>query len=459
MTERKKEGNFFRVTKRIINNYLSQKEKEMLNTKREKAEQPLPDQSYLLTLFWFLLEVSPELTGINFINRFKTLYDEEITKTNAELRACGMPPLHPHHPDIIRVIEESNANYIIDLFQTNFVRLKRTSAYDCVIKYKINGNEKLNLIDSSELVLVFQENYRQSHARSNDLLKMIVCNEIKMDGVFLEFHLIHYGKWTKRQHFSNEISLVDSDFNTESNLKSYIKPTPILKDFINNKEISVQLKDTAHFLIAGETNSGKTTFATYLTAKLCVNTPNSELFILDYKGDDSLTKFKDHERYFCYKDCQKGMLEVYKLFSSRLENTEPSNTHIICYFDELASYINSFEKKSDRDEQQRMIAEILMMGRSKSVNFITSVQRPDAQLFALGSRINYSFKFLMGSSCGDSHASRMMFDTSETTFKACKQGSGYVSINGSSPVVGTVPHIKNINGMYKVLHQSLENRN
>lgn len=46
----------------------------------------------------------------------------------------------------------------------------------------------------------------------------------------------------------------------------------------------------------------------------------------------------------------------------------------------MISYFSS--SNSEKNKIQKIIAEILMMGRSKKVHIITSTQRPDSSLFA-----------------------------------------------------------------------------
>ena len=152
----------------------------------------------------------------------------------------------------------------------------------------------------------------------------------------------------------------------------------ILNAIDDNKKISITLTSCPHYLITGGTGSGKTTFSLYLIAKLCLSYKEATVYILDFKGDEHFQRFNSYENYFSYTDCMIGLKEIYEIFNNRLINTEDFSPLII-FIDELASMISYFSgSNSEKNKIQKIIAEILMMGRSKKVHIITSTQRPDS---------------------------------------------------------------------------------
>ena len=170
----------------------------------------------------------------------------------------------------------------------------------------------------------------------------------------------------------------------------------ILNAIDDNKKISITLTSCPHYLITGGTGSGKTTFSLYLIAKLCLSYKEATVYILDFKGDENFQRFNNYENYFSYTDCMIGLKEIYEIFNNRLINTEDFSPLII-FIDELASMISYFSgSNSEKNKIQKIIDEILMMGRSKKVHIITSTQRPDSSLFANGARDNYTFKLGLG---------------------------------------------------------------
>lgn len=96
------------------------------------------------------------------------------------------------------------------------------------------------------------------------------------------------------------------------------------------------------------------------------------------------------------------------------------------------------------------------MGRSKRVNIITSVQRPDASLFQLGSRINYSLKLQLMN--GDTESRRMLFDTNDTEFLPCNKGFGYMSLHNNPPIQVGVPLISDFTKVDSFINKALTNQ-
>lgn len=426
-----------------------QKQKLIANQKK-----PLSINEYFTSFFWFLLEESNLVTGIDFNSRLKIECLRKTENMNAWCKYNGLPPINPSSPDFIEALNATllkNPKFINEILdEKQFITLEQHKKYELTFKYKISGKEKEAVGDLEEITQRFNINFQNSRGSTQN--GIIHCNEVTFDGKFLYFHLTHYGKWKDPNNIlALELEIVAPLKSSSTN------GIPILHDYERNKIISVTLEDTPHFLICGETGSGKTFFSTFLVASVCNQTQNTHLFIFDFKGDEAFHRFKKHERYYHYKECQEGLEKLYDLFSKRLDGSNKERHLIIVLFDELASYINSFQKRAEKEIQQKMISEILMMGRSKKIHLFTSTQRPDAELFKLGSRINYSFKYLMGNSCINSDSQKMMFDTKNIDFKSCKQGCGYVSINGGTPTLASVPTIDNLQTVYNVLDRALLN--
>jgi len=223
----------------------------------------------------------------------------------------------------------------------------------------------------------------------------------------------------------------------------------ILNDIDNFKKIGISLASSPHYLITGGTGSGKTTFSLYLIAKLCLLYKEATVYILDFKGDEHFQRFNNYENYFSYTDCMTGLEEIYEIFNNRLTSTEDFSSLII-FIDELASMISYFSvSNSDKNKIQKIIAEILMMGRSKSVHIITSTQRPDSSLFSNGARDNYTFKLGLGNL--SSEAKKMLFPSTDIIFKKCSIGYGYVSLHSNDPIFVGVPVFSNYEKIYSVI--------
>ena len=183
--------------------------------------------------------------------------------------------------------------------------------------------------------------------------------------------------------------------------------------------------------------------------KLCLTYKNAKVYILDFKGDDSFREFNNFNNYFIYSDCLAGLREVYEEFNERLKNT--GNFYpLIIFIDELASMISYFSRTtSEKNEIQRIIAEMLMMGRGKRVHIVTSTQRPDSNLFSNGARDNYTFKLGLGNL--SSEAKKMLFPSTDIIFKKCGIGYGYVSLHSNDPIFVGVPVFSNFKKIYTLI--------
>lgn len=436
-----------------INTFLEHQQFKQNQKLREEQNTPLGVNEYFISLFYFLIEQSNLITGIDFKTRLQNECNKKTVQMNEWRKYKGYPPLIPSSPDFIESLNitlHTNPAFVNEILQDKgYISLLKQNRYEVTFKYQLSGKEKEALGDMEIITRKFNENFQNSNGYSKN--GIIYCHEtIFEEKKSLVFHLIHYGKWQAPYNMQNEELGIEMKSNNSSTID-------VLHDYENNNIISINLKEIPHYLICGESGSGKTFFATALVASICKHINNAQLYIFDFKGDETLTQYKHHKRYYVYKECQEGLENLYSLFSERLESKISDTSPIIIYFDELASYINSFAKRADKEAQQKIIAEILMMGRSKGFHLITSTQRPDAELFKLGSRNNYSFRYLMGASCSNSDVQRMMFDNTDTEFRACKQGSGFVTINGSAPILASVPMIENPLNMYSILDRALAN--
>jgi len=183
--------------------------------------------------------------------------------------------------------------------------------------------------------------------------------------------------------------------------------------------------------------------------KLCLTYKNAKVYILDFKGDDSFREFNNFNNYFIYSDCLAGLREVYEEFNERLKTTGDFPP-LIVFIDELASMISYFSRTtSEKNEIQRILAEMLMMGRGKRVHIVTSTQRLDSNLFSNGARDNYTFKLGLGNL--SSEAKKMLFPSTDIIFKKCGIGYGYVSLHSNDPIFVGVPVFSNFKKIYTLI--------
>lgn len=230
----------------------------------------------------------------------------------------------------------------------------------------------------------------------------------------------------------------------------------LFNDYSNNRYVTYDPNTCPHQLWTGYTGSSKTFSSTVSVSKLVKYSPDSELYILDYKGDASFTPYQKFDRYFRYKECEQGLKMFHDRLTARLSGQDTSRTRIILYADELNSYLDSFSIRKEKEQQQAMISEALSMGRSLNVNVICSLIRGDSDFFRHGTRTNFSLKVGMGNLSVESK--RMLFGPTDTIFKDCPLGFGYTSINGSEPIRISIPKISRFDLVQNEIIKALTNK-
>lgn len=208
------------------------------------------------------------------------------------------------------------------------------------------------------------------------------------------------------------------------------------------RPIPVDLDKSPHALIMGASNAGKSITSMLVSAKIALHSPKSKIWILDFKGDSDTFAFLNGVpdcRYWQYTECVKGLEDFYKMFQERLSNDPgPSAGLNLLWVDEWASLILNLPKK-EAEVAKSMLSTVLMMGRSKRCQVLTSVQRASAELFAQGARDNYGVCLALGNISKES-ASMLGFDR-EAFCPVTRIGGGHLLLNGTNQRAVQVPYI------------------
>lgn len=182
-----------------------------------------------------------------------------------------------------------------------------------------------------------------------------------------------------------------------------------------------------HGLIVGATGSGKSVAGQVWLVRMVQNIPKISLWILDFKGQDySFLSGKSH--YFPYDMVSQGLHEFYhKVFETRQSGATSCATRVCLVIEELAAFLNSLEKK-EAEEAKRLLANMLMLGRSFGVHILCTVQRADAEYFGK-SRDN--FTAVLGLGTMSKEQKQMLFAGHTDEMKeSCGQGQGYLLVDG-----------------------------
>jgi hypothetical protein len=194
-----------------------------------------------------------------------------------------------------------------------------------------------------------------------------------------------------------------------------------------------------HMVVIGNTGSGKSYLCALIMGKVSVYEPSSQLWVLDYKGDDDFSFLSDCERFFRFGECQEGLARFYSAFLARQSGEDSSRSMMLLYCDEWAAYCNSIEDRKILESEKRKLANLLMLGRSFNVHVIISQQRADAAYFSTA-RDNFNLVIGLGNLSQESK--EMLFhDFKNEMNTGRKRGTGYMSENGAKFMAVQVPTV------------------
>lgn len=168
--------------------------------------------------------------------------------------------------------------------------------------------------------------------------------------------------------------------------------------YSQKKPIRIDISDATncHALLLGMSGSGKTLCLQSLIAKLYIASNGSaEFYLGDFKCDDSFQYLHQCPRYYSFYDTLEALETVHDRLLSRQSGEDTSRTPIYVCIDEYVGLITGLEKKRAEDAMKKISA-LLLMGRSLNLRVLIACQRPDAAVFALGSRTNFGVVVFLG---------------------------------------------------------------
>lgn len=165
-------------------------------------------------------------------------------------------------------------------------------------------------------------------------------------------------------------------------------------------EITTSLKDVPHFLVAGLTGGGKSTFTRMMTAVLTFNNNDLSVSVLDLKGGMEAQLFEDIKgvRIFSEpKNCQMELLNVRELLDERMKLISSNKCKDIAeYNKKKADPRDRLDRKllivdeaselslkmGDRDAEDlkqinSSLSKVARMGRACGIHLVIGTQKPD----------------------------------------------------------------------------------
>jgi len=229
----------------------------------------------------------------------------------------------------------------------------------------------------------------------------------------------------------------------------YRKRTPILTD--------ISPKTNSHMLICGMSGSGKSYYENIIFAKLIEADPLSEFYFSDYKGEDAFDYLRECPRYYSFKDTLQALDIVHSRLYSRMSGEDSSKHQITLFWDEYMANILALtnEDKKLASSVMNKVSELLLMGRSKSVRFVCSLQRPDALAFPVGSRLNYGVVVILGAYMRSIYEMLCPDFMDKVTGRIFERGEGVVLLQSSKLHFIKVPTVRDENAMRESCKKAL----
>lgn len=167
-------------------------------------------------------------------------------------------------------------------------------------------------------------------------------------------------------------------------------------------EITASFKNTPHFLIAGESGGGKSTFIRMLVTVLLINNHDVEVFFIDFKrgmenqifeGFDRVTLIDEAKeacsklqtinnildsRMTAFREAKARNLEMY---NSRPNRKGSKEKRILVVVDEVSEMMPTMGNPNNADLAQAnsIMRRIARMGRAVGINLAIGVQKPDTK--------------------------------------------------------------------------------
>lgn len=198
-----------------------------------------------------------------------------------------------------------------------------------------------------------------------------------------------------------------------------------------------------HIVVFGATGSGKTTATKLILARISKHIPDSQIWLNDYKGDNTDYAFlRGCTRFYRFDEVERGLQSFYEEFRKRQSGECNRRNFIICCIEEWSSYIMSLDKKTAEDEKKKL-GTLLMLGRSFNVHILLCQQRCDSSYFSAGSRDQYNVVISLQNL--STEGKEMMFREYKDQMKPDrKQKTGYMVMNGANFTPFQVPFISDM---------------
>lgn len=236
-------------------------------------------------------------------------------------------------------------------------------------------------------------------------------------------------------------------------------------DYWNNYSIKkpvfvdISSQKNSHILLVGLSGSGKSYALIRCIREIIQSgTPQDEYFFSDFKQDDLFSYLRKCKNYYPYQKTLTALNQVYERLQKRQSGEDTSRNGITLIIDEYVSFILSLQNKDKKKATEAMnkISEILMLGRSLSIRIIIAVQRPDANIFSQGARINFGVICVLGTALKSSYEmvvpSEFINEIGDRKFKT---GEGILLLQGADLHFIKIPIVRDIETLQNICIKAL----
>lgn len=199
--------------------------------------------------------------------------------------------------------------------------------------------------------------------------------------------------------------------------------------------LSIDYRCLPHFLITGNSGSGKSYFSYYLLWQMIREAGLSSIYVCDAKFDEMRRQARHWNIGHIAESI--GDINAYvRSFNADMENRYQNDSPgefdkrpLFLIIDEYAAWIGNLQKK-DQQELTSMVRNVILKGRAVNVHVVLILQRADSRTMDLSIRDNCSVRIAMGNVSKQLY--EMVFGVlPDSSLMKKSRGQGRVLIDGS----------------------------